>query len=205
MKPLSNRRHVPSLRGRNEESPLWSGRDIRAESDPLDVFLSFPQPPREAAEKEDACWIFQLGAADEMQAQKQLRVGRAIQIRRKINTSYCSLEAGTLLPVVTGGGAVSSHDTVGPSGSGRACEEASATQRRLFCQQASSHTDANLRCPHSNFHSQRSSIVFSSSLSIGTTKLSSYPPSPPTRPTTPPPILPHFFTELCATVPQFAH
>lgn len=46
----------------------------------------------------------------------------------------------------------------------------------LFCQQASSHTGANLRCPHSNFHSQRSSIVFSSSLSISTTKLSSSPP-----------------------------
>lgn len=47
----------------------------------------------------------------------------------------------------------------------------------LFCQQASSHTGANLRCPHSNFHSQRSSIVFSSSLSISTTKLSSSPSS----------------------------
>lgn len=40
----------------------------------------------------------------------------------------------------------------------------------LFCQQASSHTGANLRCPHSDFHSRRSSIAFSSSLSISTTK-----------------------------------
>lgn len=40
----------------------------------------------------------------------------------------------------------------------------------LFCQQASSHTGANLRRPRNNFHSQRSSIVFSSSLNISNNK-----------------------------------
>lgn len=62
----------------------------------------------------------------------------------------------------------------------------------LFCQQASSHTGANLRCPHSNFHSQRSSIVFSSSLSISTTKLSSSPPSTSSSSSLPP----HVFLAL---------
>lgn len=95
---------------------------------------------------------------------------------------------------MTGGGVGSSHDTA--SGSGRPCKEALATQRPLFCQQASSHTDANLRCPHSNFHSQRSSIVFSSSLSIGTTKLSSSPPSPPPPPLPLPSTLPWPSTRL---------
>lgn len=64
----------------------------------------------------------------------------------------------------------------------------------LFCQQASSHTGANLRCPHSNFHSQRSSIVFSSSLSISTTKLSSSPSSTSSPSSLPPTRLP---SSLC--------
>lgn len=83
-----------------------------------------------------------------------------------------------------------------PSG----CRPVKNQTKPLFCQQASSHTGANLRCPHSNFHSQRSSIVFSSSLSISTTKLSSSPSST----SSPSSLPPHIFLALTRCPPEFS-